>query len=342
MDRWDPSRIDENHDREFFCIDESGGLAADGKVSVVKQHTVGLQLEARREHAEDLPAGCHELRGLLPPKHHAAALAHLHRSGGQYKEREEQQEGAVEVADLGPLLRALSGARNPDSYDHARHDQRSEDDDVEVIKSSVRSTKRSSAHHVVICPFNLTIVSTSRRYLSVHQNDRQHITSLSVRSSKRSFGEQSDSCVTLTLGDAGTTRHDAQQREAKHREEALERGERPRKLDFDIPTECSHDLVVDPHNLCARQISHCCVAAIAANGTVLMYMQSEMAASLKWNLILQMAVTVESAAILKSACILNLNCRVCSTRLSYREAPNAEDATVETMRARERETPKGE
>ena len=78
-------------------------------------------------------------------------LAHLHRSGGQHEEREEQQEGAVEVADLVPLLRVVSGARDPDEDDHARHDQRGEDDDVEVVmKSSVRSTKRSSAHHVVV------------------------------------------------------------------------------------------------------------------------------------------------------------------------------------------------
>ena len=35
--------------------------------------------------------------------------------------------------------------------------------------------------------------------------------------------DQSDSCVTLTLNHA-RDRHDAQQREVKHRKEALERG----------------------------------------------------------------------------------------------------------------------
>ena len=61
----------------------------------------------------------------------------------------------MDVSNLRPLLRVVSGAGDPDDDDHARHDQRREDDDKKVGDE-------------VICPFNKTIVaSTSRLWRNV-------------------------------------------------------------------------------------------------------------------------------------------------------------------------------
>ena len=55
------------------------------------------------------------------------------------------------MADLIPLLRMISGACDPDDDDHARRDQRGENDDVEVDDEVICPfNKRSSTHHVVV------------------------------------------------------------------------------------------------------------------------------------------------------------------------------------------------
>ena len=67
--------------------------------------------------------------------------------------------------------------------------------------------------------------------------------------------------VTLTL-DKAANRHDAQQREVEHREEALERGKRFRESYLDVPAHCGHDLVVDPYDLETSYIEHSAVNSI--------------------------------------------------------------------------------
>ena len=160
----------------------------------------------------------HEHRAQQSPKH--MPRTHLHRSRGQHEEREEQQEGAVDVADLVPLLRVAGGAQDRGSDDYARHDQRGDDDDVEVGDK-------------VICSFNKTIVNTSRR----------RRLAISLTHALR---------VTLTLHEARDG-SDAQQGEVEDREEALERGKWSRELDSNVPADRAHDLVVDPHDLGALE-----------------------------------------------------------------------------------------
>ena len=102
--------------------------------------------------------------------------AHLHRSGGKHEEREEQQEGTVKVADLGPLFRVVSSACDTDEEDHARHDQRGK-----VMKSSVHSTKRSSAHSSRSLAISLAH--------ALHSHSTMHATGM-MRSSERSSTER--------------------------------------------------------------------------------------------------------------------------------------------------------
>ena len=93
----------------------------------------------------------------------------------------------MDIANLPPLLRVASSARDPDDDDHARRDQRGEDDDVEVRDE-------------VICPFNETIVSTSRRRLAIslihalHSHSTMHASGM-IRSSEKSSTESRRSNV---------------------------------------------------------------------------------------------------------------------------------------------------
>ena len=113
--------------------------------------------------------------------------AHLHRSGGQHEEREEQQEGTVKIADLGPLLRVKSSACDTDEDDDARHDQRGKDDDVEVRDE-------------VICPFKKRSSAHSSRSLAIslthalHSHSTIHAIGM-MRSSERSSTERRRSNV---------------------------------------------------------------------------------------------------------------------------------------------------
>ena len=92
------------------------------------------------------------------------------------------------MADLIPLLRMISGACDPDDDDHARRDQRGENDDVEVDDE-------------VICPSNKTIVNTSRRRClatslthALHSHSTIHAIGM-MRSRERSSTERRRSNV---------------------------------------------------------------------------------------------------------------------------------------------------
>ena len=54
----------------------------------------------------------------------------------------------MDVADLVPLLRAVSGARDPGGDDHARHGQRGKDDDVEVGNKVIPGSSHTFLHRL--------------------------------------------------------------------------------------------------------------------------------------------------------------------------------------------------